>query len=150
MRCSSRQTQYRLVVMGFIPLLLGVLVYLLLYAEKFNMGIKFDIPSPLLQNIVHSLPSFLHVIAFTLLTLATYTKHPRGLIISWSLIWGAVNGICEWLQHYSDNGLPLRESLPDGIVDYFESGTFDSLDMAAIGLATLILILLTPLIRSEP
>lgn len=148
MNYTEANRSYWLTALGLISFLLGCLVYLLLYANKFDLGFaKYPVSPPLLQHVVHSLPSFLHVIAFTLLALATYSQVSRSHVVVWSLFWGAVNGLCEYLQNYEE--LPFRTSLPSILVRYFESGTFDPLDLIAIVLGVILILFFTPVLRND-
>lgn len=148
MHYTQANRAYWLTAIGLILLFFGCLVYLFLYTHKFNIGwIKYPVSLPLFQQVIYSLPSFLHVIVFTLLTLATYSHLNPSLIIRWCLFWGIINGLCEYIQRY--DALPYKTILPDFVVRYFESGTFDHLDLIAIGLGVTLVLLFIPVLRND-
>lgn len=140
---NARLNAY-LAISGGCTFLLGCAVYLFLYAEKFNFGVsKFDVEGGLLTTIIYSLPSFFHVLAFTLLILVTYSRITPQRIKKWAIVWGCINAMCEFLQKYEHKEFPIRR-IPNSILDYFELGTFDWLDIIAIMLAVTVIILSIP------
>jgi hypothetical protein len=96
-------------------------------------------PRPLFGPLGGSLPSFLHVFAFILLTAAVLRPGPRlgGAIC---MTWVVVDGLFEIGQLEGVRG-PLVAWLPEWFSDlwllnrlapYFQFGTFDILDLALI------------------
>lgn len=96
---------------------------------------------PLFGAVGGSLPSFVHVFAFSLLTAAALPNRRRPWY-SACAAWAVVNALFELGQHESLRG-PLVSALhslwgPSSIVkpvaDYFTLGTFDPMDLLAVGL----------------
>lgn len=90
------------------------------------------------------LPTFVHVYAFILLTVAVTAPRPAQLIPI-CLAWLALDSLFEiaqlrsigrWIADHSPAwfaGIPFLENTPD----YFLSGTFDALDLLSIVVGTL-------------
>jgi hypothetical protein len=136
------------VVIGIVALLIGVLVYLL----DRPAGSVYFLPEWLVSgNTTHAvfkvignyLPTFVHVYAFILFTVAVMAPTTRMLLIICSA-WFAIDSLFELAQIDSIadylsgvmpgwfNGIPFLENT----TNYFVYGTFDSLDILSIALGT--------------
>lgn len=124
-------------------LLLGLMVYLFdRPAESIYFFAVFSYSSTqhydLLGILGQWLPSILHTYAFTLLTVIAVGNGPRIILIS-SLFWVGIGWLFEFGQHPTASaqfatyipewfsGIPLLENC----ANYFQYGTFDSLDLLA-------------------
>lgn len=100
------------------------------------------------------LPTFVHTLAFILITAAVLWPWPRLLpVICWS--WFALECLFEIGQHQAlaqriadvvpawFDGIPMLEATPV----YFTSGTFDVLDILSIGLGAITAYLLVRIFR---
>ena len=139
------------ILIGTIGLLIGSLIYLMdrppdqiyfIYNSPINISLFNIIPS-LFSSIGNSLPEFIHVFSFILITTGLVCCQKRGYLIiclSWFLVdcafevgqkfntWSS-NMIPDWFA-----GIPFLEN----IENYFLKGTFDFLDLAAIAFGTTI------------
>lgn len=129
-------------------LLAGLVVYLLARpAESVYLFSVFAVSSgfdgqgqhlALLGKVAQWLPSAIHAYAFILLTVLAVGNAPRVLFAS-SLFWVGIGWLFEWGQYPAVSaqlvahlpewfaGVPVLEN----IRDYFQYGTFDSLDLVA-------------------
>jgi hypothetical protein len=129
---------------------MGVLVYLVdrppdqtyfVHTYSFDISLHDYLPN-LFGPIGNSLPAFIHVFSFILMTAGLLSCRKRGCLIiclSWFFvdctfemgqkfkIWSS-NRVPDWFT-----GIPFLESSKN----YFLLGTFDFLDMAAIALGAL-------------
>jgi len=152
------------ILIGVIGLLFGSLVYLIdrppdqtyfVYSSSIDISLYSAFPN-LFGLIGNSLPAFIHVFSFILITAGLIACQKRGYLIiclSWFLVdcafelgqrfttW-SLKMIPDWFA-----GLPLLENTES----YFLQGTFDFTDLAAIALGTLIayFVLLTTNKRRE-
>lgn len=122
--------------LGIAVLLIGVIYYLLFRTDTpvFLSIVGIDaltvIPAALMNGATW-LPTFVHVVAFTLFTAAWLPRHPR----IWALVagsWAAINIAFEAIQLPSLR--PDLESNPvvmAALSQFASSGTFDPLDVAA-------------------
>jgi|SRR5690606_18279038 len=105
-----------------------------------------DAPGPFLRlpgTLNQALPSFIHTLAFALLTAAAIGR-PSALVPA-AIAWGCVNLAFEIGQHPHVAAVladvigsgPQPQSL---LIRYFVEGTFDVLDLAATALAALIVV----------
>lgn len=140
---------FRQTAIGTACLLLGVLVYVtarpegvLFLPEAFNLGHHFP---TLLTSLTGSLPVFFHVVGLSLMTTAVLAPSKQVTVVI-CLGWVAINGLFELGQHATIFTW-LSAWLPTGFQDiwlfeqtlrYFQNGTFDPADLAAILLAAAI------------
>jgi hypothetical protein len=137
------------VLIGVASLFLGSLVYLIdrpsdqtyfVYSSPINISLSNIIPS-LFGPVGNSLPAFIHVFSFILITAGLTFCKKRGCLIiclSWFLVdsafelgqrfntWSSIM-IPDWFE-----GIPCLENTES----YFLQGTFDFTDLAAIALGT--------------
>lgn len=135
----------RLILLGFLALLIGVLVYLVdrppeqtYFLSAFPLKISlYDIYPPIFGRLGPVLPDFMHVVAFILLTAGVLAGN-RRVYAAVCLFWLVVDGAFELGQKYSDQAASLVPAWFDGIFllentgAYFKHGTYSRHDMAAI------------------
>ena len=139
------------ILIGLTALLLGTLVYLIdrspdqtyfVYKSSINISLHDTLPN-LFGFIGYSLPSFIHVFSFILITAGLLRCQRRGCIIICAL-WFLTDVIFELWQKFN---LWISEVIPDwfgGILflentkNYFIRGTFDYFDLAAITIGTIL------------
>jgi hypothetical protein len=137
----------RCTIIGVVTLAIGGAVYV--FAR--DAGAVYLLPAHLARSIteigtvIGLLPTFLHVVAFTMLTIAAVNPKSARACIAIAFGWCAVNMLFEIGQHSSVapivastvpgsfDAVPLLENL----APYFLNGTFDFADLlaAAIGAA---------------
>lgn len=143
----AKAEKYQLVA-ALSALLAGLVVYLLARpAESVYLFSVFSVSSvfygqgqhlALLGKVGQWLPSAIHAYAFILLTVLAVGNGPRVLFAS-SLFWVAVGWLFEWGQYPAVSAQLLARlpewfaelSVLENIRDYFQYGTFDSLDLVA-------------------
>lgn len=135
------------ILIGVAALLLGSLVYLIdrppdqtyfIYSAPVSISL-YNIFPALFGAIGNSLPAFIHVFSFSLITAGLLSCRERGCDIV-CLSWLFVDFSFELGQKYSAlplkiipgwfNGIPFLENS----ANYFQHGTFDVFDVAAITL----------------
>ncbi len=138
------------VLIGAAALLIGSLVYLIDRAPGetyfvYNTGVNIS-----LHNIVpgvfgplgHSLPAFIHVFAFVLITAGIVSCGRRGWLII-CLSWFLIDSAFEFGQKFSRwtvNFIPRSfESIPilENTKGFFLRGTFDVYDLAAMAIGAI-------------
>ena len=138
-------------IIGVAVLLVGTLVYLIdrppeqTYFVKnspINITLFTTIPN-LFGSIGGSLPAFVHVFSFILITAGILTCNRSGYRII-CLSWFLLDAACEVGQRFTAwpsniipdwfTGIPFLENTES----YFLHGTFDFLDLAAIALGSII------------
>jgi len=154
----------RQILTGIAVLLFGTLVYLtdrppdqtyFVYSIPFNISLHNTIPN-LFGLIGNSLPAFVHVLSFILITAGLISCRKKGSIVI-CLSWVLVDCAFELGQKF--NSLPLKiipdwfESIPflENTENYFVHGIFDYIDLVAIviGAITAYFILLTTMERRK-
>lgn len=152
------------IIIGMIVLSLGILIYLIdrppdntyfVYKSFVNISLHNTLPN-LFGLIGNSLPSFIHVFSFILITasLISYKKN-RCLIVC--LAWFLIDCAFEFGQKYYSL---LQKMIPDWFIgipflenteNYFVHGTFDYFDLLAITIGSLIayFVLLASIEREE-
>ena len=143
------QTNKAQIVIGLAVLLLGTAVYFLDRPWEQTIFVPgdlslFHLTPSVFGGIGHSLPTFAHVFAFSLLTIALVGGAKRAAITV-CLGWFLVDASFEMGQHPQvASGLsslipPWFEHLPvlDRTPSYFLYGTFDPLDLVSAALAAL-------------
>jgi len=141
----------RQILIGIAILLLGSLVYLVdrppdqtyfVYSSPVNISLYNVIPN-LFGLIGNSLPTFIHIFSFILITAGLICYRKKGYLIICTS-WFLVDCAFEFGQKY--NSLALR-IIPDWFAgipflentkNYFLYGTFDSIDLAAITIGTVV------------
>jgi len=139
------------ILIGVIGLLFGSLVYLVDRPPDqtyfvYSSGVKISLYStfPILFGLIgNSLPAFIHVLSFILITAGLVSYQKRGYLII-CLCWLLVDSAFELGQKFTAlsskmipdwfAGLPLLENTEG----FFLQGTFDFLDLAAIALGSII------------
>ena len=146
-----RSMNKKQIIIGVVALFIGSLIYLIdrppdqsyfIYSSPINISLSNVIPN-LFGLIGNSLPAFIHIFSFILITAGLIFCNKRGYLIiclSWFLgdctfelgqkfnTWSS-RIIPDWFT-----GIPFLESTEN----YFLQGTFDFLDLAAIALGTII------------
>lgn len=139
------------ILIGAVGLLIGSLIYLIdrppdqtyfVYSSPINITLSNIIPN-LFGLIGNSLPEFIHVFSFILITAGLIFCQKRGYLII-CLSWFLVDSAFELGQKFNTwsssitpdwfTGIPFLENTEN----YFLRGTFDFLDLAAIALGTAI------------
>jgi len=139
------------ILIGVAGLLVGLLIYLIdrppdqtyfVYSSNINLTLFNAIPN-LFGVIGNSLPDFLHVFSFILITAGPISCRKRGYLII-CLSWFLVDSAFEVGQKFTTwpsriipdwfEGIPFLENTEN----YFLQGTFDFIDLAAIALGTII------------
>ena len=136
---------------GVLVLAVGSLIYLIdrppdqtyfVYSSPINISLSDTIPS-LFASIGNSLPAFLHVFSFIVITAGLIFCNKRGYLIiclSWFLVDSAFEmgqKFTTWSTSIIPNwfaGIPFLENTEN----YFQKGTFDLFDLAAIAFGTVI------------
>ena len=146
--CSSINT--RQILIGVVVLLVGILVYLVdrppdqiyfVYNTPFNISLFKTLPN-LFGHIGNSLPSFIHVFSFILLTAGIISCRKKGFLIV-CLCWFSIDCVFELGQKFSSLTLKIIpswfSSIPflENTHNYFSYGTFDFNDLFAITIGTL-------------
>lgn len=138
-------------IIGFCVLLLGVLFYYLFRSAEHTYFLKFlgnnhhlkDFLHPLFAIIGNSLPTFIHVFAFTLMTASIVTKQKSGYVTV-CLAWFSVDVLFEIGQGLDEM---IIQIIPDWFSNflflentrsYFLKGRFDYFDLLSIALGSLI------------
>lgn len=150
------------VVIGVIALFLGSLVYLVdrppdqtyfVYSSSVNISLYNILPS-IFGPVANSLPAFIHVFSFILITAGLISYQERGCLficLSWFLVDCAFElgqKFNTWCSKIIPNwfvGIPFLENTEN----YFLKGTFDFVDLAAITVGTVLayFVLLTTMQR---
>ncbi len=139
------------ILIGVFGLAFGSLVYLIdrppdqtyfIYTSPINITL-FNVIPKLFGSIGNTLPAFIHVFSFILITAALISWQKRGYLII-CLSWFLVDCAFELGQGF--NPWPLR-IIPDWFAgipflentgNYFLQGTFDLIDLAAISIGAAI------------
>ncbi|WP_041280625.1 hypothetical protein [Desulfosudis oleivorans] len=155
----------RQIIVGITFLFIGALVYLfdrpadmtyLVYTNPFNLSFYGLFP-PVFGFLGNTLPAFLHVAAFILLTVGV-SGWGRKTYLPVCLFWLIVDAGFELGQKYSTN---IAKAIPGWFDDiyllentknYFVFGTYSSLDLVAIllgGIAAYGILIYTEIKRGE-
>ena len=139
------------IIIGLAVLFIGALIYLIdrppdhtyfIYSSPINISLSNIIPN-LFGFVGGSLPEFIHVFSFILITAGLIFCNKRGYLII-CLSWFLVDSAFELGQTFNNLALKI---IPDWFVgipflenteNYFLQGTFDFLDLAAIALGAVI------------
>jgi hypothetical protein len=137
------------ILIGLGGLTIGTLVYLIdrppeatyfIHFSRIKVSLYGILPN-LFGVIGNSLPDFLHVFSFILLTAGLLSLGKRGSLVI-CLGWFSIDFVFELFQKF--NALPLKiipkwfNDIPflENTENYFTQGTFDFLDLIAIALGT--------------
>ena len=133
------------ILIGLIGLFLGTLVYLtdrnpeqtyFVYSNSLNISLYNSIPN-LFGSIGNSLPSFIHVFSFALISAGFIGWRKRECFLICAS-WALVNCIFELGQKYNSWLIKLipdwfaRIPFLENTENYFVHGTFDYIDLVAI------------------
>lgn len=124
-------------IIGILILVSGVFFYLYSRGVSLFPFIYFpEMNVSLFQNtheITQSLPSFIHVFAFSIISAEIYNNSRRSIIF-FPFLWGIVNIMFEYGQKLSPDNILNTDSsyMFNSIVNYFSVGTYDSQDVLAI------------------
>lgn len=148
---TTNRTNWVQISIGVVALVVGSLIYLIdrppdqtyfVYSSPINISL-FDIIPTLFASIGNSLPEFIHVFSFILITAGLLCCQKRGLLII-CLSWFLVDSTFELGQKFNTwsssiipnwfTGIPFLKTTEN----YFLQGTFDFVDLAAIAFGTLI------------
>ena len=140
----------RQILIGVLGLLIGTLVYLVdrppdqtyfVYSIPLHISLFKTLPN-LFGPIGKSLPSFIHVFSFILLTAGIISSRKKGFLIV-CLCWFTVDCVFELGQKFNSlslktipgwfSGIPILENTRN----YFIHGTFDFNDLVAISVGTI-------------
>ena len=151
LKAFGNEINIRQILIGLTVLLLGTLVYLIdrspdqtyfVYKSFVNISLHNTLPN-LFGIIGNSLPSFVHVFCFILLTAGFLQCQKRGCIIicaSWFLI-DFIFELGQKFKTFSSSivpdwfsGIPFLENSKN----YFLLGTFDYSDLTAIAIGTIL------------
>jgi len=139
------------ILIGLSALLLGTLVYVVdrppvqtyfVHKSFVNISLHNTLPN-LFGFIGYSLPSFIHVFSFILITAGLLHCQKRGCIII-CVCWSLVDCAFELGQEFNSLLLKLIPNWFEGIPflenteNYFFYGTFDFIDLVAITIGTTI------------
>ncbi|MCG6909008.1 MAG: hypothetical protein LJE94_02655 [Deltaproteobacteria bacterium] len=144
---------------GIFLLLVGSLVYVIdrspervYFTRWFGIHLKlWSAEAPLLGSLGLRLPAFFHVLSFSLITGAFFTRGKKRYLAI-CLFWVLVNGFFELGQKYKALALSLTpaffEKIPflENTAAYFKNGSFDAYDLLAFvlgGVAAYGLLLIT-------
>jgi len=151
LKSFSSKINIRQILIGVVGLLIGTLVYLVdrspdqtyfVYNTSFNISLFEALPN-LFGRIGNSLPSFIHVFSFILLTAGIISCRKKGFLIV-CLCWFSIDCVFELGQKFSSLILKIIpnwfSSIPflENTRNYFSYGTFDFNDLAAITIGTLL------------
>jgi hypothetical protein len=151
LRSFNRLINISQIFIGFFVLLFGTLVYLVdrspnqiyfIYKTSINISLHNILPN-LFRSIGNSLPSFVHVFSFILITAGLMHCKKRGCLIICAC-WFLTDVVFELGQKFKSlsstmvpdwfSGIPFLENSKN----YFLSGTFDYSDLTAIAIGTLL------------
>lgn len=141
----------RQLFVGLNVLILGALFYYFFRSSEHTYFLKLlgknpqlkDILPPLLGKLGNSLPTFIHVFAFILMTAGVIGSNKKGYLII-TLTWFAIDVLFELGQGFGYLIIPIIPDWFSDILflenarDYFLHGRFDYLDLLAIAVGSLV------------
>ena len=150
---------------GLIILILGAFYYFFFRTADHTYFLKFFANTPQLEHILppllvalgNSLPTFIHVFAFTLMTAGLFASNEKeyGIVC---FLWFTIDTLFELgqvLNYKMMQGIADRFSdlfLLEKIINYFLHGRFDYLDLLSIAVGSVfayIILSKTKILRSE-
>lgn len=134
---------------GLVVLVIGTLFYYLFRSAEHTYFLKFisinphikESLSPLFLTIANSLPTFIHVLAFILMTAALVASRKKGYAIV-CLTWFAIDALFELGQGLGGMIIPIIPGWFSNFLflentrDYFLHGRFDYLDLVSIAIGS--------------
>jgi len=146
-----QRVNYRQLLIGFSVLTLGALFYYLFRSSEHTYFLKklgissqpISILPPVLLTIGNTLPSFLHVFAFIMMTAGLIANKKRGYLIV-CLSWFTIDVFFEISQGLDAVLIPVIPNwfshlfLLENTRDYLLYGSFDYLDLVAIALGSIV------------
>jgi len=150
LKAFGNEINIRQILIGLTVLLLGTLVYLIdrspdqtyfVHNSFVNISLHNILPN-LFGFISSSLPSFVHVFSFILITAGLFHCQKRGCIFICSC-WFFIDLLFELGQKFKSLSSTMVPDWFSGILflenskNYFLSGTFDFNDLAAIAVGTI-------------
>jgi hypothetical protein len=144
-KAMSAGVNIRQLLIGLILLVLGTLFYYFFRSAEHTYFLKFLDSNPHLNNLLpslfvsfgNSIPTFIHVFAFTLMTAGLIAKNKRGYLIV-CLIWFTIDVLFEIGQGLDKLLVPIIPNffsdvfLLENTRNYFVHGRFDYLDLFSI------------------
>lgn len=136
-------------LIGSCVLILGIILYYFFRSAEHTYFLKFlsinphrhKILLPAFVSLGNSLPTFIHVLAFSLMTAAFVASRRKGYAIV-CLVWFAIDVLFELGQRFGDMIIPVIPSWFSNFLflentgDYFLLGRFDYLDLLSIALGS--------------
>ena len=161
-RRLKEEVNTRQLFIGFNILVLGAIFYYFFRSAEHTYFLQlFGINpylkgtlAPLVVLIGNSLPTFIHVFAFTMMTAGLVANRKRGYLIV-TLVWFAVEVLFEITQGFGNTVIQI---IPDWFSDYvllentgnyFLKGRFDYLDLFSIAFGSLAAYILLIKTREE-
>jgi hypothetical protein len=145
----SDAVDWRQILIGFITLVLGILIYLTArppdsayFLEILNISLYKSLPN-LFGKAGNNLPSFFHVFSFILISAGLIASNKKGYILI-CLGWFFIDLLFELAQRYNSFLLRLVPDWFEGlwflesVKSYFVKGTFDYCDIFAITIGSLL------------
>ena len=149
-KAVDRRINWVQISIGVVVLVVGSLIYLIdrspdhtyfVYSSPINISLSNTLPN-LFGSIGNSLPAFLHVFSFIVITAGLIFCNKRGYLII-CLSWFLVDSAFEVGQKFTTwstsiipdwfAGIPFLENTEN----YFLQGTFDFIDLGAISVGAL-------------
>jgi hypothetical protein len=144
-RVNTRQ-----LFIGFFILVLGVLFYYFFRSAEYTYFLKFlgnknnlkDFLPPLFVTLGNSLPTFIHVFAFSLMTAGLVDSQKKSYLIV-CLSWFVIDVFFELGQCFANNIIPIIPGWFSDIIflentkDFFLHGKFDFIDLLSIALGSI-------------
>jgi len=141
----------RQLFIGFSILILGALFYFFFRSVKHTYFLKFlatsshsnILLSPVLTILVNSLPTFVHVFAFILMTASIFARQKRDYVVV-CLAWFTIDVLFELGQSLGNKIVTIIPDWFSGFMflentrDYFLHGRFDYLDLLSIALGSVV------------
>jgi hypothetical protein len=147
----------RCAVLGIAALSVGVCIYV---AAR-DIGTAYLLPEsltwPMVESGLGSLPTFFHVVAFSMLTIAAVNPRSTSTCVAIALGWCAMNMVFEIGQH--STVAPIVTSmvpasfdvvpLLDNLAPYFQNGIFDFADLLAAAIGAIVSVGLVLWLRNK-
>ena len=135
----------RQIILGLAALLIGILVYLTDRPPEQTWFVSvapaalslYGLCPPLFGPLAQSLPDFLHIVAFSLLTAGILSSSKKGAYLGICLFWLLLEVSFELGQHYQALAVKLVPDWFEGVFlldntrNYFAHGTYSHLDLMA-------------------
>jgi general stress protein CsbA len=148
-KTTAAGVNIRQLLLGFCVLVFGTLFYYFFRSAEHTYFLKFFVHhpdnnflSPVLVSLGNSLPTFVHVLAFILMTAAFTASRKKGYVAV-CLAWFVVDALFELGQGFGDIITPAipgwfsHYPFLENTRNYFLRGSFDYLDLVSIALGSL-------------